>query len=707
MNRLLTIITNPFVISVPLVVLVIVLIPPLFNKYNLELVGKHKGIVQRVFFHDLDQDGLDEFIQLGFDRDSHSLPYLHCNTDFSLDSGYRFINQLNFDKEWLYQPQVTFMDFDDNSFDEVLFFCRSGDSLFLLIIEPYEIKSIREHFIAKCTFLENTSDFSIHVGEPADLNSDGYKDFLFSITAGHSLTPRSLYFLDIYNDTLHEKDVRYANLQFINNSVEVDPEKGPVITTSSFASQNYYDTTGNFFHDLNAWLMVFDKELDFMFEPLMNSGEKTNVIAYPVMEDSAVYIYAYFRDYIPDGQNELRKYDLMGNLIDKKFYGFNDKFELTKLESGRLIFLDYIGNKAFEVQPDLSLNKIHSLKPIASSVKTFLDIDQDKNPERITCDLVGNKLIVSQLHEGHNATIDFPYFGNTIRNISTCNFKDLSCNLFIQAGKNFLFYKYSINKLYYLKYPVYLSIYLFISLFLYFLLKLQKKNLQKRYEQEKRMTELELLTIKNQIDPHFTFNAINTLSSVFYKEDKKAAHQFLVDFSALIRNTLNNSKKIAITLKDEIDFVQNYLRLQQFRYSDKFDFRFNIDKEVDLNTTVPRMIIQTFAENAVKHGLVNKEGKGNLTIDIRPVPDNHPMTRSHRMNISRQLLIEITDDGIGRERSKQVKGYKQISTGHGHLIIERIVEMYNRLNESEVSFEINDLTDPKGNDRGTCVKIVV
>ena len=215
------------------------------------------------------------------------------------------------------------------------------------------------------------------------------------------------------------------------------------------------------------------------------------------------------------------------------------------------------------------------------------------------------------------------------------------------------------------------------------------------------MTELELLTIKNQIDPHFTFNAINTLSSFFYEGDKKTAHEFLVDFSALIRNTLNNSKKISIPLKDEIEFVENYLKIQQFRFIDKFDFSFQIDKEVDLNTMIPRMIIQTFAENAVKHGLVNKEGKGKLEISI------HGVTLSDPVNNPGRLQIEITDDGIGRKKSKQVQNYKKISTGHGHKIIKQIVEMYNRLNKTEVSFEISDLKDFEGGSKGTKVVIII
>ena len=109
---------------------------------------------------------------------------------------------------------------------------------------------------------------------------------------------------------------------------------------------------------------------------------------------------------------------------------------------------------------------------------------------------------------------------------------------------------------------------LFIFAFtFYFIFRYQRNLIKKRYETEKRMGELELLTIKNQIDPHFMINAINSLGAVIFKSDKekKQSYKFLVNLTSLIRDTLQNSQKISVSLQEELDFVENYLQLQKYR----------------------------------------------------------------------------------------------------------------------------------------------
>ncbi|MCD4675502.1 MAG: histidine kinase, partial [Desulfobacula sp.] len=183
---------------------------------------------------------------------------------------------------------------------------------------------------------------------------------------------------------------------------------------------------------------------------------------------------------------------------------------------------------------------------------------------------------------------------------------------------------------------------------------------------------------------------INTLSSVIFEQDKKTAHKFLVELSAIIRSTLKNSKDISVSLKEEIDFVKNYLQIQQFRHDNIFDYKINIGTAIDDNTPIPKMIIQTFAENSVKHGLVQKDGKGNLLIEIIRHKDN--------------LSIIVEDDGIGREKAAQVS---LGSTGKGHGIINQIIDMYNKLKNTSVTYKIIDKYDDEGNTSGTKVEVVV
>jgi len=182
---------------------------------------------------------------------------------------------------------------------------------------------------------------------------------------------------------------------------------------------------------------------------------------------------------------------------------------------------------------------------------------------------------------------------------------------------------------------------------------------------------------------------------LFTTKIKKTAYDFLVGFSKLIRSTLKNSKEISVILKDEIEFVNNYMQLQQVRHDFLFEYNINVAGEVDQNQEVPKMIIQTFAENAIKHGLVYKKEKGSLDIVIRPVVETHPMTSSHRMYNSGGLIIEITDNGIGRKKAAEIKKKQIISTGKGHDIINQIIKMYNKLKKANVTYKIEDLYEDR------------
>ena len=126
------------------------------------------------------------------------------------------------------------------------------------------------------------------------------------------------------------------------------------------------------------------------------------------------------------------------------------------------------------------------------------------------------------------------------------------------------------------------------------------------------------------------------------------------------------------------------------RFDNAFDFNISLGKDIDIDYNVPRMIIQTFAENAVKHGLRHKKGKGMLDIALKKK--------------NSKLIIEIKDNGIGRARAKKLSRH---STGKGHDIINQIIQMYNKLNKTTVEYQITDICNETGDVAGTKVEIVI
>lgn len=207
---------------------------------------------------------------------------------------------------------------------------------------------------------------------------------------------------------------------------------------------------------------------------------------------------------------------------------------------------------------------------------------------------------------------------------------------------------------------------------------------------EREKIELQLKTIKNQIDPHFAFNAMNMVGSLVYKGDPDTVYDYFTRFARLIRSTLQDSEKIARPLEDELEFVKNYIEIQKTRFKDKFNFDLTVDDNTDLTIEVPKMIIQTHAENALKHGLMHRKENGLLTIAI------------HQQN--KRLSIEIKDNGIGRKKAAEVsKG----STGKGMQIIQQIFTLYNKLFGYKIEQEVIDLTDDNGEAAGTKVVMTI
>lgn len=207
---------------------------------------------------------------------------------------------------------------------------------------------------------------------------------------------------------------------------------------------------------------------------------------------------------------------------------------------------------------------------------------------------------------------------------------------------------------------------------------------------ERERIELQLKTIKNQIDPHFAFNAMNMIGSLVYKGNPDTVYDYFTRFANLIRSTLQDSEKIARPLSKELEFVNNYIEIQKTRFKDRFDFDLSVDDKVDTSIEVPKMIIQSHIENAIKHGLMHKKTKGKLSVKVGWE--------------NGRLVISIEDNGVGRKKAATLsKG----STGKGMQIIDKIFSLYNRLYNYKIVQQIIDLTDEKGKAAGTRVEIII
>jgi len=157
-----------------------------------------------------------------------------------------------------------------------------------------------------------------------------------------------------------------------------------------------------------------------------------------------------------------------------------------------------------------------------------------------------------------------------------------------------------------------------------------------------------LKSLRAQMNPHFIFNSLNSVNSFISKNDERAANRYLSDFSRLMRDVMENSQEDFISLAKEIDILEVYLKLENHRFKDKFDYSFTVDKSINIeDASIPPMLIQPYIENAVWHGLRYKEEKGFLKVDISQQKNN--------------IIVTIEDNGIGRKKSQELKTENQKS----------------------------------------------
>jgi tetratricopeptide (TPR) repeat protein len=234
------------------------------------------------------------------------------------------------------------------------------------------------------------------------------------------------------------------------------------------------------------------------------------------------------------------------------------------------------------------------------------------------------------------------------------------------------------------------------GIILYKNLSLKRKNEKlesrgKQAELQQHITDLEMQALRAQMNPHFIFNCLSSINRFILKNETEAASNYLTKFSRLIRTVLTNSKKAFISLEDELEMLRLYLDMEKLRFKDSFDYSITFVNSIDDgNVFVPPLLLQPFAENAIWHGLMHKEGPGKLEIELR---------------IDEKVLTcAISDNGIGRKKAAALKSKsaeKQKSLGL-QITKERLA-LLNEEFSGETFLDIEDLFDEDARASGTRV----
>ncbi|MDF2192897.1 sensor histidine kinase [Paraflavitalea sp. CAU 1676] len=248
----------------------------------------------------------------------------------------------------------------------------------------------------------------------------------------------------------------------------------------------------------------------------------------------------------------------------------------------------------------------------------------------------------------------------------------------------------------------YLLSFVVISALVYWLYRMRigqvRKKEQLKAQYEKKLANVEMSALLAQMNPHFLFNCLNSIDSYIIKNESRKASEYLNSFARLMRLILQNSRSNYISLKDEIETLELYLQMEGLRFRDQFQYEIRIMTETDTGSIViPPMLIQPYVENAIWHGLMNKNDgtprKVNIQIEER---DNN-------------LYCVIQDNGVGREKAQVLRTQKLSGKRRsmGMQITKDRMEIINKLYDVQTCVKVTDLTDEGGQALGTRVELVI
>ena len=212
----------------------------------------------------------------------------------------------------------------------------------------------------------------------------------------------------------------------------------------------------------------------------------------------------------------------------------------------------------------------------------------------------------------------------------------------------------------------------------YWLYKRRRDALQsgKEAEFQRNVAETELKLLRSQLNPHFIFNSLNSISDYIEKNSSDTAIHYLTKFSKLMRMTLANSEKEYVSVKEDIEWMELYLELEANRLKEKLSYRIILDNAMDVaNTLVPPMTLQPFVENSIWHGISPKSEGGHITITIA-IEDDH-------------LLYSVEDDGVGR-KAAALNLASNSEGSYGIKITENRIHIMNKVKGSKGKLRLTD-----------------
>ncbi|MCL4377575.1 MAG: histidine kinase [Actinobacteria bacterium] len=599
------------------------------------------------------------------------------------------VEQWNFNGKFMRTLTPVVCRIGNDSLKSIYFFYYNKNKIYLNCLNPLKNKFIaRDKYIIDYAPKNKQTDCTIYPVIFYDSNNDGTKEFYFFTNTGYSIQPRRVFEYDPAKDTIYISPKSYACL---TNSMLDDYSRynlNLVFATMAVGNGNIKDPYSDFY----AWLMDFNKNLSFKFVPTKIGYYPSNsAICYLNAGNKKFYVVLNIYNGTKKHLCTLGLYNRELKLIKESKFEFTPEWlgaslYVSRHEPNCFYIIKHTG-QILKLDYKFKIIKTIYIPPVFGGILYTADIDGNNNNEHLFMSKDEDKIIITRNDFSNYVTLNCQGLGN----IETCSLLMDNKNqpmLSISSKTEQLILSYQFNYLYYLYYPAYALVYLLTALLILLIERIQRHRAELKYESEKKIAELQMKSIKNQLDPHFTLNILNSIGSLFYKQDRDKADYIFGKYARFLRLMVLNSDKFETTLHEELEYVEHYLELERFRSYDKFIWNADVEAGLDMKIKIPKMIIYTFVENAIKHGIRHLEKDGKIFISVR--------------NNFGEYKIVISDNGVGRQRAGEIE---YGNTGKGLFILDQILDQYFNLMKVKITYEIKDVFNNSRNETGTEVKI--
>lgn len=693
--------TSPLLFAFLFTLLYIIFTPDLFNPYKIDYRLMPKERSSYNYYANLNGDEFNESISFNKEYRTGRY-YLEVNRNRVYVKETHSIG--------IMESYIT--DYDNDSNKELYFCTQTQDSLFLNVFD-YKTKRISYSYLGKL-FSTTRSSRLLKFITAYDYNNDGYKEIYLFVNGKFSDNLRCIIRCDIKNNRVKKSKrinslIVSTDLQHNGNDINIIYSTWGLRKSPGFSS----DDDSSY---VAAKLSCLDDNLNDVFPKKTYEGENKAVACMNVVADGKNYIWTFIDCVNPNTKKYINKtlievFDDKGNkkwarfipydvfLLKKAFFVLYDKNKepsiYITLRQGGLLKL----NKKVE------LVKRINIKGLKTPMLGFKgDIDGDGSLEMFFHDNFRKKNVLVKRNFSMIVPFDRPKPYDKLETVALVGnvrfrqhnsighnyIKGAGENLYLESKYLSIYLNYYRDKNHWYNYLYLFLFFVFTYISVWIIRYLVTRNLQEKYKVRNRIAELQFQNVSNQMSPHFTMNAMNSIGSLIFKGDKLLAYDYLSKLAKLMKMSLLDASKSTRSIDEEINFVKAYLDLQKLRFRDKFDYVLDYkDCSVGRIQLMP-FIVQTFVENAIKHGIKDLSEKGVLKILVNKG--------------EKGVDIIIADNGIGRKAA--MLNRTTPSTGKGVSLVKEYMKILNKKDDRNMSINIVDIYE-EDKAAGTRVEIFI